>query len=451
MIACSFTAAGLLLAPPQAPDGLPADPAAALAAAIDLPTRAERDAAALALSRRDVALDDCLAAARALRPRSTPVAGDRIERIDGRTIRYRTRLELMGAQRDAEILVRTPAGLDTDVPQPLLLVRHEAGGSGATALATWAPLADRCGLLLAAPTETYELYRKDGWAYMPDAQQGVLAALRFVRRHHDVDEDRVFLGGVGGGGHMTWDVGLRFADRFAALLPVNGSPRLGNAQNECNTIFLDGLAATPVRAIRFGPQDPRIDEHVDRALRVLRTLGNDRADRRDAADATAAIGASMVPAEWFAQRRERPDRVVKVPELCWAPRHPDHGRAHWIEIRRVDPKVQLPFPPPLPAGKLRGRDAAGQRDLLEQVLREQQPRLEVRMLGAGRFEVLDRHVHSFRLLLTGAMCGPDGKVEVRWRGQVLRRQVAPDRAVLLREFVERFDRSFLPTLEVVLP
>ncbi|MCA8972758.1 MAG: hypothetical protein KDC95_23430, partial [Planctomycetes bacterium] len=116
------------------------------------------------------------------------------ERVDEHTLRYRTSLWLQESARAAEILVRVPAGVDLSKPAPLLLVRHVAGGDGASALRQWAPLADRCGLVLAAPTETYEMYRKDGWAYMPDAADGVLEALRFVRRHHDIDENRVFLG-----------------------------------------------------------------------------------------------------------------------------------------------------------------------------------------------------------------------------------------------------------------
>ncbi|MEZ6036127.1 MAG: hypothetical protein R3F29_01515 [Planctomycetota bacterium] len=435
-----------LFCAPQQPATLPAHPVAALAAAIDLPTREARRRAADELAQRDVPIAIWRKAAKELRPRPTPADA---ERVDEHTLRYRTSLWLQESARAAEILVRVPAGVDLSKPAPLLLVRHVAGGDGASALRQWAPLADRCGLVLAAPTETYEMYRKDGWAYMPDAADGVLEALRFVRRHHDIDENRVFLGGVGGGGHMTWDVGARHADLFAGLLPVNGSPRFGNAVNECNTMFLEALASVPVRALRWPPHDARVDEHVERALSLLTGLGNRAAERVDCRDEADALGERGVPIAWFERARQVPQKVVRVPEICWHPHRRDWGRAHWVEILRVDAKLVLPFPPKLLASKLRGRDARGQRDLLDEAMRDQQPWLCVEARGGGRFEVRDRHVHQLRILLTEET--RRDTVEIKWRGTTLKKPAPEHVAVLLREFVERFDRTFLPVAEVVLP
>ncbi|MEZ5965501.1 MAG: hypothetical protein R3F56_16830 [Planctomycetota bacterium] len=430
----------------QDPAAPPTDPVAGLAAAIDLPTREARRRAAELLAERAEPLATWLKAARALRPRPTPADA---ERIDEHTLRYRTKLWLQEAERPAEIWVRVPPDVDASRPLPLLLVRHAAGGTGETALHQWAPLAERCGLVLAAPTETYESYRKEGWAYMPDAADGVLEALRFVRRHHDIDEARVFLGGVGGGGHMTWDVGARHADLFAGLLPANGSPRTGNALNECNTMFLEALASVPVRALRWPPNEPRLDEHVARALLLLQGLGNRAAERIDCRDEADALGEGGVARRWFERTRQVPQRVVRVPELCWTPHRRDWGRAHWVEILRVDPKVRVPFPPPLSATRLRGRDARGQRDLLDATIRDRQPWLRIEARGGGRFDVRDRHVHQLRILLTETT--RRDAIEIKWRGETLRKPAPESAAVLLREFVERFDRTFLPIAEVVLP
>src|SRR5690606_21323939 len=145
---------------------------------------------------------------------SLPLRDSAGERFDDYTVRYQADLFVLGGYRQAEILVRTPPGAKRDGPQPVLFCWHEAGGDGASALRTWATLADRYGLLLVAPTESYEAYRKEGWSYHPDGYEGVQEALRFVRRHYDVDEDRILLAGMRGGGHMAWDVGLRFADQF---------------------------------------------------------------------------------------------------------------------------------------------------------------------------------------------------------------------------------------------
>lgn len=427
---------------------LPDDAAAALAAAIDLPSREKRRAAAEALAKRDVPLERWLALASALTPAAAPPG--EVERIDDHKLRHRTSLHILGAERSAEILVRTPAGNVRRGPLPLLFCWHEAGGSGATSLHTWAPLADRHGLLLAAPTETYEPYRRDGWPYMLDAQEGALLALRFVRRRYDIDEDRIFLAGLRGGGHMVWDIGLRHPDLFAGLLPANGSPRLGNAEYDRNLIFLESLAEVPLRSLHWGPQEPLQAGNVRRALEGLQRYGAQRAQRLAFADQDAALHGDHVELKrWFAQRREVPTRLVRVPETCWFPPKADFGRLHWLDILRVDPERKTRSS--LPPAQARGSDPEMLRDRFDRHLREQQPRLEIHHRGAGRYDVEDRYIQRIRLLLTPAMVGRDGHVEVRWRDQVLRKAATPSSAVLLAEFLERFDRSFLPTAEVVVP
>jgi hypothetical protein len=60
-------------------------------------------------------------------------------------------------------------------------------------------------------------------------------------------------------------------------------------------------------------------------------------------------------------------------------------------------------------------------------------------------------VKRLRLLLAREMPCPDGAVEVQWAGRTHKRKVAPSAGVLLREFVERFDLTFLPVAEVIVP
>ena len=59
---------------------------------------------------------------------------------------------------------------------------------------------------------------------------------------------------------------------------------------------------------------------------------------------------------------------------------------------------------------------------------------------------------SFALSLAaeqlGSGSGRDGAVEVRWQNRTEKQKVTPDAAVLLRDFVERFDRTFLPVARV---
>ena len=54
---------------------------------------------------------------------------------------------------------------------------------------------------------------------------GDVDALRWARRTANIDEDAIFLGGASRGGHLTWDVALRWPDVYAGLVPCIGGPR----------------------------------------------------------------------------------------------------------------------------------------------------------------------------------------------------------------------------------
>jgi poly(3-hydroxybutyrate) depolymerase len=430
---------------------LPKYPVAALAAAVDLPTVELRAAAADELAKRSVPLKHWLDAARSL-----PLRHSEAERFDEQTLRYRMRITVLGGLRDAEVLVRTPSGAPRTGPQPgpqpVLLCWHPAGGDGASSVRMWATLADRYGLLLVAPTESYEPYREQGWSYHPDGYEAMQAQLRFVRRHYDVDEDRIMLAGLRGGGHMAWDVGFRYADQFAAIVSANGSPRLGLPERDSNMIFLGSAPQMPVRSLHWGEQEPAQTNNVMRAIEVLHSFGATDANRlvcNSQLDALNPNGSGWDA--FFATRRTVPNRLVKFPDRAWTPHRHDFGRHHWLEVLRYDRRVVVPFPPKVSASKWGRLDAAGQLAYLDQYLRDSLPRLQVTMSAPGEFDVEDRHIESFRLLLSEDRIGEKGKVTVRWRGHVIKMQAEPSARVFLREFVERFDRTFSPIAEVRLP
>lgn len=58
------------------------------------------------------------------------------------------------------------------------------------------------------------------WSYQPDGF--VMRALREVRRRFPVDGDRVLLLGYSMGGFGAWNVGLRYHDQFAGVVPMAG-------------------------------------------------------------------------------------------------------------------------------------------------------------------------------------------------------------------------------------
>ena len=73
------------------------------------------------------------------------------------------------------------------------------------------------------------------------------------------------------------------------------------------------------------------------------------------------------------------------------------------------------------------------------------------MSSPGRFRAKSTHVERFRLLLTREMLPEKGPVHVRVGSRTTKKAAVPDKALLLTEFVERLDRSFLPVAEVTVP
>lgn len=441
------------LVPAQEPSAPPprADLVAALAHLVDLPDPAARMTEAQRLAaRRDASLDEWLLAAAALPPRLSADDPLRQPGVHQQT----TELFVANAMRPAEIVVRVPKpahGAPPAGPMPLLLVGHGTGGSGDTAWQTWAALADRLGLLLGCPTEPYEPYRTAGWAYQPDARQEVLQALRWLRRHYDVDENRVVLTGYSRGGHMTWDIATRYPDLFSGLIPACGAPRLGNAPHENNMRYLENVAALPIRDLQGLGDDAMMLANLRRAFDVLKLCGARDAVMVPFPDLGHDFRLDGVDWDAFFQHavRTRPQRIVRLPALDEAPIPPEGRRAAWIEVLTVDPKVHPKWPMQVSQSRWAQLDEQGKRDHVDSYLRDNTPRLEVQQDGPGRFVARGRGVRSFRLLLLPDMLTADGKVTVQWNNRTRTEKPTPSPRVLLAEFAERFDRSFLPVAEVI--
>lgn len=58
------------------------------------------------------------------------------------------------------------------------------------------------------------------WSYK--ASSFVLKSLDYVKRNYPIDTNRVYLLGYSMGGYGTWNIGLRYTDRFAGIVPLAG-------------------------------------------------------------------------------------------------------------------------------------------------------------------------------------------------------------------------------------
>ncbi|HEX5051898.1 MAG TPA: hypothetical protein VFZ65_09015 [Planctomycetota bacterium] len=420
-----------LLAPQQPSADLQSE----LARAVDLPTAAARRKAADDLARtKPATLDAWLAACAAF---------GRFEAKEPGPTRQTVELAVLGQVEPTELFLYVPQGYDPAKPAPLLLWGHGAGGTGAREYLQWQQVADRIGMLVLAATE---FGKEPGWGYTPRERSSQLAALRWARRTANVDENAVFVGGWSRGGHMTWDLALRFPDLFAGAVVCVGAPRLQiGTQN--NMRYLENVAHLPIRDLQGSQDDPLALLNLHLAFERLKKLGNTDAVLREFPDRGHDADLSAVDwAGFFTARRDpSPKRVVRLAAES------DEAQARWVHITAFDGKVAVDVAPQVNPATWERLDEVGKRAFVLDKLVEHTARLVVQDKGGGHFLADGRGVKGFELSLTAAQLGKDGAVDVRWLNRTVRKKVAPEVAVLLREFVERFDRTFLPVASLVVP
>lgn len=409
--------------------------AAALAKAVDLPDPAARKLAAKKLAARpDATLENLLPLMRGFGSFGAAEPGDGLHGAplwDGKT-------EVL-----TEIHVHVPPGYDPAKPAPLLLALHGAGGDGRDEPRRWQAVADALGMLVVAPTDAG---RNGGYEFTEAERTGTLSALRWARRHFDVDENRIYCTGISRGGHLTWDLALRHPGVFAAVAPMIGGPRLSNAHGDNNLRFLENAVRTPIRDLQGADDDPLLVANLRMAF--------DRLAEWKAADARLLVqpgmghafdlGAVDWPA-WFGGIRRDPSPEVVVRRAVT----PSEGRAAWAEIVAVGKGATAEIRPAVDAHRWSMLSEAEKRRTFLDWSEKVTARLEVRRTAPGVFAADAKDVTSFRLLLAEGTFDPAQPVTVSFRGRETKVPVRRDPGVLLADFVERFDRTYLPVAEVV--
>ena len=404
-----------------------------LAAVVDLPTARERRTVALGLARReDVTLEALLAAMRRFAPRGAPQAGTTNETVP-----------LPGAETD--ITIHVPESYRAGQPAGLILALHGAGGHGPQEAYRWRAVAEELGYLVVAPTEAGE---NRGYGFTPEERAATLAALRWARRHFDVDENRIHLSGASRGGHLTWDLGLRHPDRWASLSPMIGGPRLEPSRGHNNLRFLENVAHVPIRDLQGEADDKRLLFNLHLAFFKLEKLGAKDAQLVTFPDLGHSYRFEAVEWKAFLGGARREPAPVRVVRLCADARE---GRAYWVEILKTKRPVKEAVVPQVKAAVWNAMNDGARRRFLAAEAERRTARLEVEMVEPGVFLAKSTHVGSFRLLLGAEMFDPARPVSLTWNGRAKKRRLKPSKRVLLRDFAERFDRTFLPVAEFKVP
>jgi poly(3-hydroxybutyrate) depolymerase len=117
--------------------------------------------------------------------------------------------------------VYRPAALPSDAVTPLLLLLHGSGHDGASQTKEWQKLADKEGIVLAAP----DALDSKGWAIPADGPQFLGEVVSFVRSRYPVDPARVYLFGHSAGAVFALWVGPMESEFFAAVAVHAGAFR----------------------------------------------------------------------------------------------------------------------------------------------------------------------------------------------------------------------------------
>ena len=405
---------------------------------VDLTTPKERHAKALELAaRKETSLEDWLAAMRAFGTFEKHAAG--IESV-------KVPLLVDGKTEETELWLCIPASYDPAKPAPLICAFHGTGDTGQGMAEMWRGIAGEIGAFVLAPSEAGA---NEGYAWSVRERESALSAIRWMRRHYNIDERRIFATGISRGGHLAWDLVLRHPDLFAALAPQIGGPRLAIMHGQNNMRLLENLVPIPIRDLQGSKDDPVLVESLHVAFARLEKFGAQDAKLTEFPELGHSFEFGAVDWKAFlgaAQRPLAPEHVVR----CSA--HLDESRSYWIEITAFDKTVEEEFAPTIPLNEWKALDAAGQRARMLKEAEKRTARLEAKFAGPGKFTLSGTGVAGFRLLLTQETLGPKNTLGLKWQGKLLAPRVAAiDKAIALADFAERFDRTWIPVAEVRFP
>jgi len=438
-LACVLLLLAVAAVPAQGGDETPQDQLEAL---VDLPTAPLRWKRADALARRKgIDVDAWLEAMEAFgrfHGAGRGIHTDLVE-LDGEAI--------MRGRPSArtEITFYVPELYDRKKPAPLLLTLHGSGTDGRSDPQRWRAVADTLGMIVVSPTDPRGI---QGFTKSEAERKAVWVALRWARRTFNIDECRIYATGISRGGHLLWDVALRTPDRFAAIAPMIGGPLVSLQRGANNVRYAENLVDVPIRDLQGSKDDSVLVANLRLTFARLASHGAKDAQLIEFPELGHAFDFEKV--DWIAlfhgTRRPRiPPRVIRRTA------RKGEGRAHWVEILDTRSPVAETFQLRVDPAVWRGMTADARRAEVVQQAEARTARVQARFLGAGRIAVTTKHVKKLRLLLTRDMLpAQPGPMEVTVNGKSRKVRARENKRVLLREFAERFDRTFLPVAEIVL-
>jgi Putative esterase len=382
---------------------------------------------------RDISLDDWLSAMRQFGEFEEQPEGTRVETLELR----------VGKEKEStRLFVHVPVDYEPSQPAALLMAFHGTGGDGSFMINQWKAIAEKLAMVVVAPSEAG---KNEGYEFSQRERDAALAAMRWARLEFNVDEDRIFATGVSRGGHLAWDLALRYPGWFAGIAPMIGSPRVQHRLGQNNIRYLENVADLPIRDLQGVGDHPGMIYNLEFVFERLLEYGASDAELFLQEGLGHSFRMSAVDWEaFFVEKRRDPFPGQVVRRVA----REGEGRAYWVEVLETKKPVRENFEVPLNA---RWKKASNneQRLIIQEQADKYTGRLAVNMSGVNAFEAKsERGIKRFRLLLPQRAFVEGEPLTVTWNRKKVRRRPKGDKELLLVEFAERFDRSFLPVAQV---
>jgi pimeloyl-ACP methyl ester carboxylesterase len=404
--------------------------------AVVLPTATERRKAALALAKReDVSLSQWLEAAANFGTFEDLTPGIHREEIS---------LSVLGESELTQIHYWVPKDYRPNQATPVLLALHGAGGRGNFELRNWIEIAEKLGMLVVAPTEAGA---NVGYAFSQREQQNVLEVLRWFRLRCNVDENRIHLTGVSRGGHLTWDLALRHPGIWASVSPRIGGPSLSVIGGRNNIRLAANLSHIPLRLLQ--------GLHDDAKMILNQRMLFEHLERAGALDAEFIefpdLGHSyqMEALDWleFLGNSKRNSRAEKI---SLRSSRKGEGEIYWLRLDKLSNKVKDEFQPRVDGKQWNSWSHEQKARFVQAEADLRTAEVEAQLQGVGKIQLKGTRVKNLSLRLPADMLDEKGRVEVLYRNKKTNKKLRPSAKLLLLYFVEHFDRTFLPVVEIKL-
>lgn len=344
-----------------------------------------------------------------------------------------------------EIFYYIPASYNPATPAPLILSWHGTAGEGRSMLYLWKQVADECGVIVASHTEPLA---KSGYTFKPVERIAALSLVRHARSVFNIDPSRIFASGISRGGHLAWDTALRHPDLYAGIFPMIGGPWAVPAGGRNNLRYLPSILHLPIRDLQGAQDDPGLVHLLRYTFAKLKDLG--------AADAKyiefPELGHSFTfgAVNWKNEISTLKRDSVPLRVTATSVKKNDSGRAFWLEITAVTPDIQEE--PKLKLTRAEAdampREDHARSEWWAAKAEKHTARLDGSMTSPGNFTIRGTGVSRFRILLTSAMYVAESPATVQFNGKTRTFKPVIDKKILLQDFADRLDRSFLPVAEI---